>query len=73
MGGLMQSDRSKPILGLSGMEDKKRPPDGGLKFVGGGGGIRTPGRVSPTSVFKTDAFNHSATPPKRKGKGNQLL
>ena len=30
---------------------------------GGGGGIRTHGRLSPTSVFKTGAFNHSATPP----------
>ncbi len=30
---------------------------------GGGGGIRTHGRLSPTSVFKTGAFDHSATPP----------
>ena len=29
----------------------------------GGGGIRTHGRTSPTSVFKTDAIDHSATPP----------
>ena len=34
-------------------------------FYGGGGGIRTHGRLSPTSVFKTGAFNHSATPPVR--------
>ena len=34
-----------------------------LKLNGGGGGIRTHGRLSPTSVFKTGAFNHSATPP----------
>ncbi|MBV1867323.1 MAG: hypothetical protein KUG69_05385, partial [Marinosulfonomonas sp.] len=26
-------------------------------------GIRTHGRLSPTSVFKTGAFDHSATPP----------
>ena len=32
---------------------------------GGGGGIRTHGGVSPSSVFKTGAFNHSATPPTR--------
>ena len=32
-------------------------------FGGGGGGIRTHGRLSPTSVFKTGAFDHSATPP----------
>ena len=30
---------------------------------GGGGGIRTPERVAPLPVFKTGAFNHSATPP----------
>ena len=30
---------------------------------GGGGGIRTHGRVPPTSVFKTEAIDHSATPP----------
>ncbi len=34
-----------------------------LFSTGGGGGIRTHGGVAPTSVFKTDAFNHSATPP----------
>jgi hypothetical protein len=31
---------------------------------GGGGGIRTPGGLAPTSDFKSGAFNHSATPPK---------
>jgi hypothetical protein len=31
--------------------------------LGGGGGIRTPGGVSPTAVFKTAAIDHSATPP----------
>ena len=34
-----------------------------IEMDGGGGGIRTHGRLSPTSVFKTGAFNHSATPP----------
>ena len=29
----------------------------------GEGEIRTLGRVAPTSVFKTDALNHSATSP----------
>ena len=33
------------------------------KRIGGGGGIRTPGRRKPSSDFKSDAFNHSATPP----------
>ena len=30
---------------------------------GGGGGIRTPGTLARTTVFKTAAFNRSATPP----------
>ena len=30
---------------------------------GGGGGIRTHGTLSRTPVFKTSAFDHSATPP----------
>ena len=35
-----------------------------LIVLGGGGtGIRTLGGLSPSSVFKTGAFDHSATPP----------
>jgi hypothetical protein len=30
---------------------------------GGEGGIRTPGRVAPTPVFKTGAIDRSATSP----------
>ena len=30
---------------------------------GGRGGIRTPDRLPPMPVFKTGAFNHSATRP----------
>src|ERR687897_493234 len=33
---------------------------------GGGGGIRTRERLSPLPVFKTGAFNHSATPPQER-------
>ena len=33
--------------------------------AGGGTGIRTLGGLSPSSVFKTGAFDHSATPPTR--------
>ncbi len=29
----------------------------------GGEGIRTPGTLADTAVFKTAAFDHSATPP----------
>ena len=32
---------------------------------GGGGGIRTPETLARLAVFKTAAFNHSATPPRR--------
>ena len=35
--------------------------------VGGWGGIRTPGTLASTPVFKTGALNHSATHPKRRG------
>ena len=34
-----------------------------LKLRGGEGGIRTPGTLSGTPVFKTGAINHSATSP----------
>jgi hypothetical protein len=33
------------------------------RLCGGEGGIRTPGTLSGTPVFKTGAFNHSATSP----------
>ena len=33
---------------------------------GGGGGIRTPETLASLTVFKTAAFNHSATPPPHK-------
>ena len=34
-----------------------------LRFNGGEGGIRTHERVAPLLVFKTSAFDHSATSP----------
>ena len=34
-----------------------------LAGFGGGGGIRTPGQLAPSSDFKSGALNHSATPP----------
>ena len=33
------------------------------RLRGGGRGIRTPGTVSRTAVFKTARFNHSRIPP----------
>ena len=35
-----------------------------LKYNGGEGGIRTHERVAPLLVFKTSAFNRSATSPR---------
>ena len=32
-------------------------------YLGGGGGIRTHGTLSRSTVFKTVAIDHSATPP----------
>ena len=34
---------------------------------GGGRGIRTPGRVSPTTDFESVTFGHSAIPPDPSG------
>jgi hypothetical protein len=34
-----------------------------MGLLGGGGGIRTPGALAGTTVFKTAAIDHSATPP----------
>ena len=42
----------------------KHAPDGAWLFPGGWGGIRTPGGVAPTTVFKTVAIDRSATHPK---------
>ena len=41
------------------------------KLNGGGGEIRTHGRVAPTTIFKTVAFNRSATPPLKQGTDNK--
>jgi hypothetical protein len=35
-----------------------------LRLAGGGRGIRTPGTLSGTAVFKTACFNHSHIPPR---------
>ncbi len=42
----------------------KNTPIGRVCIYGGWGGIRTPGGVAPTAVFKTVAFDRSATHPK---------
>ena len=49
------------VIGSSGFDANRR----GLSDpVGsGGGGIRTHGRLAPTTVFKTVPIGHSGTPP----------
>ena len=47
-----------------GKKDIPRIYHGISNFNGGWGGIRTPGGVAPTTVFKTAAFDRSATHPK---------
>src|SRR5262249_13823688 len=39
----------------------------------GGGGIRTRGPLARTLVFKTSAFDHSATPPGRRGDASAAI
>ena len=41
------------------------PSDAHRGASGGQGGIRTPGGLAPSSAFKADALNHSATCPAR--------
>ena len=42
----------------------KKRPAGTFFYCGGWGGIRTPGSLAASAVFKTVAFDHSATHPK---------
>ena len=52
-------------VGTTGAKNNKAPNDGALRCNSGGGtGIRTLGRLSPSPVFKTGAFNRSAIPPR---------
>lgn len=52
------------IPGYRGKRNIPRKFRGMLYIPGGWGGIRTPGRVAPSAVFKTVAFDRSATHPK---------
>ncbi len=56
--------KSRLLQTLTAQESGNTVPTEGL--IGGGGGIRTHGRVTPASVFKTGAIDHSATPPTRR-------
>src|SRR6188474_1394935 len=45
----------------------------GHNLYGGGRGIRTPGTLTGSVVFKTTAIDHSAIPPRRNGRGFMIL
>lgn len=57
----------KTLDGQVGGTNKKAPRRAlNYSILGGGPGIRTLGGLSPSSVFKTDAFDRSANPPTRR-------
>ena len=43
--------------------EKIQPGIGRITLDGGGAGIRTLGRVAPTTIFETVPFDRSGTPP----------
>ena len=57
----IQFSQKRTTYGTSAI--KKATQLGGLSY-GGEAGIRTLGRDEPSPVFKTGAFDHSATSPK---------
>ena len=64
-----RSPRAKPCfayyarLAHTTLSTKQKGPRSGPFLFGGEGGIRTHGGLSPSLVFKTSAFNSSATSP----------
>ncbi len=62
-GGIRTLGRVLPRQPLSRRPRSSTPAPPQLKSYGGGRGIRTPGEVSPTVVFKTTALVRSAIPP----------
>ena len=59
----VRMDEAKPFENTTISAPRGAPVRVCRRDDGGGGGIRTHGGVPPTSVFKTGALNHSATPP----------
>jgi hypothetical protein len=55
---------SNPEVAASVKRSRNRKCYMNVHLFGGGGGIRTHGDLSTTPVFKTGAFNRSATPPR---------
>ena len=45
------------------LSENKNAPFGAIVLIGGERGIRTPGSVARTTVFKTAALDHSAISP----------
>ncbi len=63
-GTSVDSERPKGSVEPNPIKSENPVKDRGLATkTSGGGGIRTPERLSALSVFKTDAIGHSATPP----------
>ncbi len=59
------NSRIVSIYGALAVLEDFREVLGSAEFENGGGGeIRTLGGLSPSLVFKTSAFNRSATPPR---------
>ena len=52
----------KPVYSVGG-DRSVHNRNGKTHLNGGEGGIRTPGRFNPSTVFKTAAFDHSANSP----------
>ena len=56
--------KTKPRDRIHIIKHDKNHATGRVFYFGGWGGIRTPGGVAPTTVFKTVAIDRSATHPK---------
>ena len=54
---------SNHVETLQSVADALRGVDAPVGLTSGGGGIRTRGPLARTLVFKTSAFDRSATPP----------
>ena len=64
-GVLKKGDKGVLTLDCGVSEGKHTTSTNGRVKSGGGRGIRTPGTLSGTAVFKTAAIDHSAIPPRR--------
>jgi hypothetical protein len=58
---ILESGKSPEMRAIRQKSENNSPR---CKLDGGGRGIRTPGTLSGTTVFKTVCFNHSHIPPR---------